>query len=151
MKTKQQPAEWVRPTKAERRDWVCNLRSCGRRPVVAVRNATGGARCSYCAKLDGIRLPPVRKAKKRKPAAKVTTWSGWGIRCHFELTSYASEETARAALRLAAPGCKLVAHAPNQVWIRVRLLVGAGCDLVLGRVSCARLGFALVKYKGILV
>ena len=44
-----------------------------------------------------------------------------------------------------------VAHAQNQAWIRVRLLVGAVCDLGLGHVSRARLGFALVKYEGILV
>ena len=45
----------------------------------------------------------------------------------------------------------VAANAPNQVWIRVRLLVGAICDLGLVRVSQARLGLALVRYKGILV
>jgi len=108
--TKEQPKEWVRPTTEQRKAWVCTRRNddytmCRRKPVVSVGLGLSDARCAACARLDAIKLPPVRKVKKRKPETNSTGCPkcrpSWPI-CKYCGAEYSAQEAASAKRRAEA-------------------------------------------------
>ena len=106
-----QSDEWVRPTQRQSETRRCSRRErfygsepCRKMPVVAVAKNGVACRCAACAKLDGIAVSPMRKAKKRKPEAKVTTWSGWGVLDNGHLITCTSIVAAKARIVMNGSG-----------------------------------------------